>query len=150
MDVGRPQVMTEDTIRILEKAFGNGATDLEACFLAKISKSTLYDYQKEHPEFLERKEALKDMIKYQAKRLVKDAIEKGNIEQANWYLERKAKDEGFSTRQELAGVKDQPIVVQTISYADNNNTVQLSTEELPITSSSSDGQGSEESGSSVE
>jgi len=103
MPAGRPTVMTDETLRILEDAFSNGASDIEACFLAEISKSTLYKYQEENPEYIDRKEALKDMIKFQAKKVVANAIKKGDKQQANCWLERKAKNEGFSARQELTG-----------------------------------------------
>ena len=52
--------MTEAVLRKLEDAFALGCTDLEACLYADISKTTLYDYQKDHPEFAERKEKLKE------------------------------------------------------------------------------------------
>jgi hypothetical protein len=97
---GRPSVITEDILRKLEEAFSVGATDIEACFLANISKTTLYDYQKKNSEFTERKEALKDMLKYQARVNVSKEINKGNLEASRWYLERKAKEE-FSSRQDL-------------------------------------------------
>jgi len=118
-DVGRPTIMTDDVVNKLEEAFSNGATDLEACFLANISKQTLYNYQENHPEFVDRKEALKEMIKYQAKKNIKDKILEGDIQQSNWWLERKGKDEGFNQRQELTG-KDgdnlipQPLLVKFI------------------------------------
>uniref|UniRef100_A0A6H1ZKC0 Uncharacterized protein n=1 Tax=viral metagenome TaxID=1070528 RepID=A0A6H1ZKC0_9ZZZZ len=103
MPAGRPAIIDENTLQILEGAFSNGATDLEACFLAKISKSTLYNYQEINPEFVERKKALKDMVKYQAKQVIVKSIKEGDKQQANWWLERKAKDEGFSPRQEVSG-----------------------------------------------
>lgn len=102
MVTGRPTVITPETIDKLEEAFSNGATDLEACFIAGISKSTLYDYCKEDTVFSERKEALKEMVKYQARKNVVTSINKGDIAQSNWYLERKAKDE-FSNRTEHTG-----------------------------------------------
>ena len=43
------------------------------------------------------------MPKYKAKKVIVEAIEAGDKQQANWWLERKGKDEGFSTRQELTG-----------------------------------------------
>ena len=101
---GRPTVMDENTLRILENAFSNDATDIQACFLANIATSTLYKYQVDNPGYLERKQALKDMIKYQAKRIVKEAMfdkDKGT-DTAKWYLERKDKGE-FSSRQEMTG-----------------------------------------------
>lgn len=103
MPGGRPTVMTEHTLQILEEAFSVGATDKEACFLANISESTLYNYCDAHPEYLQRKEALKNMPNYKAKKLVVRKIEEGDEKQANWWLERKAKDDGFSTRSEITG-----------------------------------------------
>ena len=100
--IGRPTVITPEIIDRLEEAFSNGATDLEACFFAKIGKTTLYEYCKDNQDFSERKEALKEMVKYQARKNVIDKIRDGDIAQSNWYLERKAKSE-FSTRTELTG-----------------------------------------------
>lgn len=56
---GRKTVMTPSVIVKLEQAFALGCSDLEACYYAGISKSTLYNYQNSTPEFLERKEELK-------------------------------------------------------------------------------------------
>ena len=116
---GRPTVMTPEAIAKLEEAFSNGASDLEACFLANISKDSLYRYQQENPEFCDRKEALKDMIKYQARLAIKEALndEKTKVETAKWYLERKDK-RNFSTRTELTGEdgeKLQPVLVEFIN-----------------------------------
>lgn len=100
---GRPTVMTEAMIGKLEMLFTKGLTDREACLIADISPSTLYDYCNEHPEFAERKELLKEQIKTQAKLNVAEAIaEKKDIDMSKWYLERKARDE-FSTKQEISG-----------------------------------------------
>lgn len=109
-DVGRPTVMTPEVIAKLEEAFLNGATDLQACFVANISKDSLYRYIKENPEFSDRKEALKDDIKYKAKMALKRSIENELIsddkraENSKWLLERKSKDEGYNSRTEITGV----------------------------------------------
>lgn len=101
--VGRPTVMTEEMIRKLELLFAKGLTDREACLIADLSPSTLYDYCTANPEFAERKELLKEQIKTQAKLNVAEAIvEKKDIDMSKWYLERKARDE-FSTKQEISG-----------------------------------------------
>lgn len=106
--VGRPTVLTPEAIRKLTEAFALGCTDLEACYYADISKSTLYDYQKENPEFLELKEKLKERPILQARQsVIKAMVDDGDL--ALKFLERKKKDE-FSLRQELAGVKGQPLV----------------------------------------
>lgn len=100
--IGRPTVMTEEVIAKLEEAFLNGATDREACFIANISKDSLYDYCKLNPDFSDRKEDLKDMVKYQARQNIVGAIKNGDKPLSQWYLERKAKSE-FAQRQEHTG-----------------------------------------------
>lgn len=94
---GRPTVMDEDTIQKLEHAFSIGATDVQACFYAGISKATLYNYQEKHPEFVDRKEALKANLAYIAKGVLAQSLQEGKVDDAKWYLERKEKDE-FSTK----------------------------------------------------
>lgn len=90
---GRPTVMTLEVIGKLEAAFASGATDLEACFFAGISKDALYDYQLKHPEFTERKEALKSQLNLIAKNVVADSIKNGkNVNDAKWYLEKRDDD----------------------------------------------------------
>ena len=99
-EVGRPTLMTPDTLKKLEEVFSIGGTDKEACLIANISHQTLYNYQKEHPEFVERKEALKDMPKYRARLNIVRDIENGDVDTSKWYAERKSKEE-FSTRNDL-------------------------------------------------
>jgi hypothetical protein len=106
--VGRPTIMTEETLQKLNEAFAFGCTDEEACFYADIGKSTLYNYQKENPEFVERKEALKERPILLARQSVVSALKDDPV-LALKFLERKRKAE-FSLRSELAGVKDQPLV----------------------------------------
>ena len=107
-DVGRPTVMTDEVIRKLDEAFALGCTDLEACLYADISKTALYEYQKEHPEFAERKETLKQNPILLARKSVVEALSK-DYEHALKFLERKKKDE-FAQRSEHTGAdgKDLP------------------------------------------
>lgn len=108
--VGRPSVMTPEVIGKLEGCFSVGATDLQACFIAGISKDALYDYQKLHPEFHERKEALKAMTSYQARKNVADSVANGKMEDSKWYLERKDKEEfGQKSSLDIGGQKDNPL-----------------------------------------
>lgn len=105
--VGRPTVMSAETIAKLEDAFMYGANDKEACFLAEIGRTTFYDYCKENPEFVNRIDDLKDMTKMLAKRNIARAVKKeaevgGGIQASQWYAERKVKEE-FSIRQEVTG-----------------------------------------------
>jgi hypothetical protein len=96
---GRPTIMTKETISKLEEVFAIGGTDKEACFYADISHQTLYDYQAIHPEFVERKEALKERPILKARQTVVKSLE--NPSDAQWFLERKRKDE-FSSRSEIS------------------------------------------------
>ena len=95
--VGRPTKMTPEAIAKLEQAFASGATDLEACFYANIGKDVLYDYIKINPDFHDRKEGLKKQLNLIAKNQLAKSIKDGNIHDAKWHLERKAKDE-YSTQ----------------------------------------------------
>lgn len=128
--MARPTVMTEIVIAKLEEAFSNGATDLQACFIANISKDALYDYIKENPEFSDRKEALKDMIKYQAKIVVKESLldDKQKVETAKWYLEKR--DKAFKPKQDITtDNKPIPIYGGLSIQGHDSNPKDISTEE---------------------
>lgn len=89
---GRPTVMTQEVLSKLEEIFAIGGSDQEACFYANISHQALYDYQAKFPEFVERKEALKETPVLKARKTVVDKIGEsyGN---AMDYLKRKKKIE---------------------------------------------------------
>jgi len=88
MPAGRPIKMTPEVIQKLEVAFVAGCTDLEACCYADISKSSLYNYCEAHPEFLERKETLKNQPVMQAKFIVQGALTEGDLPTANKVIDR--------------------------------------------------------------
>lgn len=112
---GRPTAMTEETVRKLEQAFSNGATDLEACSYAGIAKQTLYEYQKKTPAFKDRKESLKSNLALISKNQVAKSIRDGNVTDAKWYLERKCKDEfGLKTESHVTG----NVTVEVVSFTD--------------------------------
>lgn len=122
-EVGRPTVMDELTLKKLDECFANGGTDIQACFIANISTQTLYNYQHEHPEYIERKQALKDMIAYQAKSIIKDKLadDKTSLDTAKWYLERKDKD--FKQKTDITSNNEslQPVLVKFINDEQGNN-----------------------------
>lgn len=102
-NAGRPTKMNETTISKLEQAFSWGCTDREACLFADINPETLYKYQRENPEFTERKAILKERPVLLAKQTV---IEKMTESYSNAmdYLSRKRKDEfGQKNSLELSG-----------------------------------------------
>lgn len=106
---GRKPVIDDVTLQKLENAFSLGATDGEACFQAGIAPATLYNYQNAHPEYVERKNQLKDRMIFKARSVIAEALNNKDKEVAKWYLERKAKNE-FSTRQELTGQDGQNLI----------------------------------------
>jgi hypothetical protein len=120
-NAGRPTIMTDLTLKKLNEAFAFGCTDEEACYYAEISKQTLYNYQKDHPEFVDQKEALKQRPILLARQEVINGI-KGNPELALKFLERKKKDE-FSLRSEFTGRDGEDIkfVVTRKSDEDKEN-----------------------------
>lgn len=116
-EIGRPTIMTPETISKLEEVFSIGGSDNEACFYAGIGKSTLYNYQQEHPEFVERKEALKERPILKARQTVVKSLDDADM--ALKYLERKKKDE-FSLRTEFTGQNGGPInISQVLDKLDN-------------------------------
>lgn len=98
--MARPKKISTEVLQKLEDGFVMGMTDREACIYADISTGTLYNYCNAKPEFLERKEQLKDGVKMRAKINVAKKIEGGDVDLSLWYLERKSKDE-FSAKQEI-------------------------------------------------
>lgn len=96
--VGRPTKFTPQNIAKLEEAFSMGCSDLEACLYSGICKTALYNYQEKHPEFVERKQLLKENPVLLARSEVLKGM-KDNPELSLKYLERKKKDE-FSLRTE--------------------------------------------------
>jgi hypothetical protein len=108
MPAGRPTKMTPETVKKLEEAFAIGASDGEACFYADISRETLNNYQNANPQFLDRKNALKERPVLLARQTVIKAIETDH-DLAFKFLERKRRKE-FATRQELTGADGAAIV----------------------------------------
>lgn len=105
--MARPTKMTPETIDKLRQAFLIGATKEEAARYAGISKVTLYNYIEKVPEFMNEIKAWQDEPILKAKRKVVQELDK-DVKNAQWYLERKKKDE-FSSRTEVSGDGQNPI-----------------------------------------
>lgn len=95
---GRKTVFTETVLQKLEQGFKIGLTDEECCAYADIAMSSLYNYQNQHPEYLEKKRKWKQNPIAKAKYTIYNNLEDPKI--AQWYLERKCKDE-FSVQSKL-------------------------------------------------
>lgn len=95
---GRPTVFTPEVLQKLEQGFKIGLTDTECCCYADINLSTLYEYQKRNPEFLYKKEKWKQNPIAKAKHTIYKSLD--DPKTAQWYLERKCKEE-FSTQSKV-------------------------------------------------
>lgn len=100
MEVGRPTVMNEDVLHKLEEVFALGGTDTEACMYADIATSTLYKYQTENPEFIDRKNELKETPFLKARRTIVNSLDDPN--HAFKFMERKKKAE-FGQNIDISG-----------------------------------------------
>lgn len=95
---GRPRVITPWVLQKLREAYLLDATDEEAAEYAGISAGTLYNYQREKPEFIEQKGGWKSSVTFKAKISVAAAVE-NDPDLALRLLERRQK-EHYSTRTE--------------------------------------------------
>lgn len=112
-NAGRPTVITEEVIRLLEAAFLVGATDLEACVHADISKTALYEYCQKNGEFAERKETLKNQPTLKAKMIVSGALDDNDLNTAHRVIDRK---EGSKVKQEITGPNGGALEVTTFNF----------------------------------
>lgn len=150
---GRPPVIDDLKLKKLEEAFATGCTDEEACSYADIAPKTLYNYQNANPEFLQRKELLKQKPFLKARKTIMNSLD--SVQGAQWFAERKMKNE-FSTRQELVGADGSGIKINIIDYERSNFASQLRSkrkavpagnppEQLPVQVSEDSSEGGQDS-----
>lgn len=125
-ELGRPTVMTPETIGKLEEGFLMGFSDRQASLYANINPDTLYAYCKNNPDFSERKELLKEDIKLRAKKNIHEAIIAKDKSLSQWYLERREADFKPKSESDTKG----HITVQTISF-DPSTPVQVPPTDVP-------------------
>lgn len=112
---GRPTVMTEQVIQKLEYCFSIGCSDRMACFQAGIALATFYDWQEKHPEFIQRKEALKDNMEFKALHALNNSLDQGDTKFAIEYLKRRKKED-WSERHEQTGKDGSDLIAPVIYY----------------------------------
>jgi hypothetical protein len=97
--ITKPVKFTDEVSAKLEHAAAIDADWEDMAFYAEISKSTLYNWLASIDGLKERLDALKNKPILKARKVLVDNLDKGKVETAKWYLERKKKDE-FSARTE--------------------------------------------------
>lgn len=106
--VGRPPKIDDVVLGKLESAFLIGASDRQACKHAGINPDTLYEYQKKHPEFTERKEMLKENPILKAKFAVFKGLDDPKL--ALDYLKLRDDDFVAKTKSEVKNTTPQIVV----------------------------------------
>lgn len=110
---GRSLVLEDEgKMALLKDAFKLGCSDRDACVYAGVGIEALQNYIKWYPRFAVEKEKLKMLPLMKAKQNVLNAIGLGNLQQSNWYLERKQRDEfGMKTEVEHSGQVTHGVIV---------------------------------------
>jgi hypothetical protein len=104
MEVYRPDKLTDETVKSLEEAFLMDCSVEEACFMAKISKQTYYNWVSSFPDFKERFDGCRQNPFLIARKTIFDNLNKEDT--AKWYLERRSKD--FKPKSDITS-DDKPI-----------------------------------------
>ena len=112
--MGRPTVITDEVILKLEQAFLMGATDLEACFYADISQSTLYNYQDKNPDFLDRKDRLKQNPFMVARQTILEGLHDDSKLALDYMKNKKSDEFGTSTKQDVTSGGDKLSTVEVV------------------------------------
>ena len=86
--VGRPVSINDETLKKLERAFSVGATDVEACEFAGISRPTFYSYLKTNPSYLEKVEEYRSRLPFKAKLELATAITNGDLNSVKYFLDK--------------------------------------------------------------
>ncbi|CAN5697126.1 hypothetical protein BH23PAT2_BH23PAT2_03050 [soil metagenome] len=90
---GRPTKETPTVVTKLVAAFNIGYNDTEACFYAGISRNTYYQWLNDQVEFRDKIEQAKCGLNMKAKGVVVDALGRGDLNTAKWWLKHRAQKE---------------------------------------------------------
>ena len=82
--------------------------------MAKVGRSTFYDWLKVDPEFKKEVEECESMALDMAESQLYRQIESGNTVATIFYLKTKGKKRGYVERQEIAGVEEQPVEINVV------------------------------------
>ena len=102
----KSNTIKKSLIGALEKSLGVVTT---ACKNVGIARSTFYEWCNTDPEFKKKVDAIGDIALDFAESQLHQQIQDGNTSATIFYLKTKGKARGYIERQELAGVKDQPV-----------------------------------------
>lgn len=90
---GRNSIVTVDVVAKLTEAFRLGFSDTDACHYADIDRSTYYRHLESDGDFATQMASAKNYAKLKCCSVLLGAIEEGNIQVCQWWLERRYKDQ---------------------------------------------------------
>ena len=98
---------------------GNGVIS-DAARLCGVTRKAIYDFIQKHPELEQTRVEAIEVLKDDAENVVFNAIREGDLKTVRWWLERKAKERGYTTRIETTGPDGSPIEFDEIrrTYVD--------------------------------
>lgn len=86
-------MITAATVQKLETALRDGFSIDMACHVSGVGRSTYYQHLQSDPDFTDKMALAQDWITQRAKQVVAQAIDKGDLKMATWWLERRARAE---------------------------------------------------------
>lgn len=126
--VGRPTKLTPSTLTKLTAAFANGFNIEQACRYANIAVKTYYEWLKKNPEFSEEMDRAQNTLGMQARKVVANAINQGDLQAAFRWLERR--DPEFSAKAEIINKTD-PVEEILKEYKLDNGIPKTTTQSPP-------------------
>ena len=89
--MGRPTVITDEVVQKLSMALCSGYSVTAACYFAGVSRDTYYSYLVQDRDFSDKMVLSEEFSTYKARVVILQAIDKGDVKAAQWWLERKAR-----------------------------------------------------------
>lgn len=87
---------------------------LKAAAACGVGRPTLYKFIKEHPELEDVRNECNEELLDVAESNITKALNEAELKTTRWFLERKGKDRGYTTRSEVTGADGEPLQTQTI------------------------------------
>jgi UDP-N-acetylmuramyl tripeptide synthase len=91
--VGRPSVITEDVVQKLEAALACGYSVNVACYYSGVSRSAFYEHKAMDRAFSDKMRLAEELSTHRARQVILQAIDKGDVKAAMYWLNRKARTE---------------------------------------------------------
>ncbi len=117
---GRPTVMTKAAVQKLEQALRDGFSIEMACHVSGVGRSTYYQHMQSDQDFADKMTLAQDWTTQRAKQVVAQAVDKGDLKAAQWWLERRARAD-FATNPPPVPESERPY----FSEGDNDKFLQM-------------------------